>query len=179
MSRLVSKRGEVAGFRDHRAGGRTEVDAELPRHDLGQRRLAKSWRTGEQNVVKRLAPRLCRVDEYLQVAFGLGLADELAEPLRPQMRVGPVILAHVAGNHPFVHRTSSLSATRMSASVAALITRLLHRGADGSPRLHVAVTEIDKRRNCVGRRGRFSSVELALQPGQHGIARCKGRRLVF
>jgi hypothetical protein len=37
-------RGEVAGLRDHRAGGHPEADAKLGRHDLGERRLAQARR---------------------------------------------------------------------------------------------------------------------------------------
>ena len=51
------QRGEVAGLRDDRPGGRAEADAELLGHDLGERRLAQSRRAGEQHVVERIAAR--------------------------------------------------------------------------------------------------------------------------
>ncbi len=54
-------RGEIAGLGDHRAGGRAEIDAELARHDLGERRLAEAGRPDEQHVVERLAARLGRI----------------------------------------------------------------------------------------------------------------------
>ena len=39
---IGEQRREVAGLGDHRAGGGAEIDAELARHDLGERRLAET-----------------------------------------------------------------------------------------------------------------------------------------
>ena len=50
-------RGEIAGLGDHRPRGRAEIDAELARHDLRQRRLAEAGRADEQHMVERLAAR--------------------------------------------------------------------------------------------------------------------------
>ena len=75
-------RGEVAGFGDDRSGGRAEIDAELARHDLGERRLAEAGRPDEQHVVERLAARLGRFDEDLQVLARRLLAGEFGQRLR-------------------------------------------------------------------------------------------------
>ena len=73
-------RGEVAGLGDHRPGGRAEVDAELARHDLRQRRgLPRPGRPDEQHMVERLAPRLGRLDEHAQVFARGRLAGEVGE----------------------------------------------------------------------------------------------------
>ena len=53
---------EIARLLERRAGGRADVDAELARDQLGERRLAESRRAEEQRVVERLAPRQRRVD---------------------------------------------------------------------------------------------------------------------
>ncbi len=52
---LRQERGQIAGLSDHRARRRSEVHAELARHDLRQGRLAESRRADEQDVVQRLA----------------------------------------------------------------------------------------------------------------------------
>ena len=79
--------GEVAGLGDHRAGGGAEVDAELARDDLRQRRLAQPRRADEQHVVERLAARLGRFDEHLEIGARRLLAGEIGERLRAQRRV--------------------------------------------------------------------------------------------
>ncbi len=52
---IGQQRRQIAGARDHRAGGRAEADAELARDDLRQRRLAEARRPEEQHMVERLA----------------------------------------------------------------------------------------------------------------------------
>ena len=54
---IGEQRGEVAGLGDHRAGGGAEIDAELARHDLRQRRLAEARRADEQHMIERLLAR--------------------------------------------------------------------------------------------------------------------------
>ena len=73
------QRGEVAGPGDHRAGGGAEIDAELARDDLRQRRLAEAGRPDEQHVVERLLARPRRLDEHLEVGARLRLTDEFGE----------------------------------------------------------------------------------------------------
>ena len=55
---IGEQRREVAGLGDHRPGGGAEIDAQLARHDLRQRRLAEPGRPDEQHMVERLA-RAC------------------------------------------------------------------------------------------------------------------------
>ena len=81
------QRREVAGLGDDRPGGRAEIDAELARHDLRQRRLAQARRADEQHMVERLAARLRRLDEDLQIGARGRLADELGEHQRAQRQV--------------------------------------------------------------------------------------------
>ena len=56
-------RREIARLGDDRPRGRAEIDAELARDDLRQRRLAEAGRTDEQHMIERLAARLGRFDE--------------------------------------------------------------------------------------------------------------------
>ena len=111
--------GEVAGLGDHRARGGAEIDAELARHDLGERGLAEAGRTGEQHVVERLAPAARRLDEDFEIGADLGLADELGEHLRPERRLGLIVVALRRSQHPLAHCASSLSPRRISSSVRA------------------------------------------------------------
>ena len=78
------QRGEIAGLADHGTGGGAEADAQLARHDLGERGLAEAGRAGEQHVIERVAARLGGLDEHLEVGARLLLADELGQPLRAQ-----------------------------------------------------------------------------------------------
>ena len=78
-------RREVAAL----AGTGPEVErkpTQLARHDLRQRRLAEAGRPEQQHVVER-AVRRRRVDEDLQIALGLLLADEFRERLRAERLV--------------------------------------------------------------------------------------------
>ena len=78
---------QIACLRDDRPRGRAEIDAELTRHDLRQRRLAESRRPDEEHMVERLAAALGGLDEHFQVGARRRLADELVERLRPQRLV--------------------------------------------------------------------------------------------
>ena len=57
---IGEQRREIAGLGDHRARGRAEVDAELARDDLRERRLAEPGRADEQHVVERFAAASAR-----------------------------------------------------------------------------------------------------------------------
>ena len=87
------QRGEIAGLGDDGPGGGAEAHAQLARHDLRQRGLAEARRAREQHVVERVAARLGRLDEHLEVGARLLLADELAQQLRPQRLLRVVGLA--------------------------------------------------------------------------------------
>ena len=54
---IGEQRREISGLGDDRAGGGAEIDAELARHDLRERRLAEARRPDEQHMVERLAAR--------------------------------------------------------------------------------------------------------------------------
>ena len=79
--------GEIAGLGDDGPGGRAEIDAEFARDDLRQRRLAEAGRPDEQHVIERLAARLGRFDEDLEVLARRLLAGEIGEHLRTQRGV--------------------------------------------------------------------------------------------
>ena len=81
------QRGEIAGLGDDGARGGAEAHAQLARHDLGERGLAEAGGAREQHVVERVAARLGRLDEHLEVGARLLLADELAQVLRAQRRL--------------------------------------------------------------------------------------------
>src|SRR5204863_9327226 len=69
---------------ESRAGDAADPDSQLFAHDVRERRLAKSRRTDEQNVVERLVARLRRLQRDRQLSFQTLLSDELVESPRPQ-----------------------------------------------------------------------------------------------
>ena len=77
-------RRQVAGARDHRAGGAPEPDAQFPRHDVRKRGLAEARRAVKQDMVHRFPPRARRFDENAQVGAHVPLADKIVEPHRPE-----------------------------------------------------------------------------------------------
>ena len=113
-------RGQIAGLGDDRARGGAEVDAELARHDLRQRRFAQARRSEEQHVVQRLAAALGSLDIDLQVLALGPLADEVIQQLRPQAHIAGVLGRAVgidqAGRAGAVgHRASSCRLPRIRA----------------------------------------------------------------
>ncbi len=111
---------EIAGLGDDWPRRGAKIDAELARHDLGERRLAEARRPGEEHVVKSFVAALRRFDEHLQVLLDLRLPDEFLEQLRPEMRVELVLGAQVAVYETVTHATAnSLRPSRMSFSVVA------------------------------------------------------------
>ena len=109
---------EVARLGDDGAGGGLEVDAQLARHDLGERGLAQPRGPRTQHMVQRLAARLGSLDEDPEVLLGLRLADEFFQPLRTQMRVDGVVGRLFGFADRRVHASaSSFSARRISFSV--------------------------------------------------------------
>src|SRR5439155_13681202 len=77
-------RGEVAGTLERGAAGDSHPRIELVGDDAGERGLAEARRTGEQEVVERLATPLRRPQHDLEMLTEAGLADELGQPARPQ-----------------------------------------------------------------------------------------------
>ena len=89
---------QVAGALDGRSGGRADLGAHLRGHDVGERGLAESGRTVEQDVVDRLGPMLGGVDEDREVLLHAILAGELVEPAGPDGRLeGELLLGDVGG----------------------------------------------------------------------------------
>ena len=124
-------RGEVARLGDHRAGGGAEVDAELARDDLRQRRLAQPRRADEQHVVERLAARLGQFDEHLEIGARPLLAGEVGERLRAQRRV---VLGALFGGDEAAGRRRHLSRLpRAPAALASASGRPASSGRSGSP----------------------------------------------
>jgi hypothetical protein len=108
--------GEIAGLGDDRTGGGAEIDAELLRHDLGERRLAEARRPDEKHVIERLAARFRRLDEDLEIGARRRLADEIVQRLRAQGHVD--ILAALFGRDQAgvgAHARSSMEASRLAA----------------------------------------------------------------
>ena len=97
------KSGEIARLGDHWTGRRSEIHAELARHDLRQRRLAEPRRAGEEDMVERLAPRAGRVNEHLEIATDFRLTDELRQGLRAQGNLGLVFVPFHGSEHPLSH----------------------------------------------------------------------------
>ena len=116
---IGEKRCEVARLGDDRTRGRAEIDAELARHDLGERGLAEAGRACEQDMVERLAAGAGGLDEHFEVGADLGLADELGERLRAERGFAAVFVAPHRLEHPFAHEASSLSPRRISSSARA------------------------------------------------------------
>ena len=81
-SEIGELRGEIAGLGDDRAGGRTEIDPEFAGDDLRQRGLAEARRPDEQHMVERVAARLGRLDEHLEVRARRLLAGEIGQRQR-------------------------------------------------------------------------------------------------
>ena len=78
---------EIARLADDRARGRMEIDAELARDDLRQRRLAEAGRTDEQHVIERLAARFGGLDEDAEILARRFLPGEIGEELRAHRRL--------------------------------------------------------------------------------------------
>ena len=94
---IGQQRGQVAGPGQDGTGGDAETGAHLGGHDPGQRRLAQSRRSGEEDVVHGLAPLAGRLQHDPQVLDQLWLPDELRE--RPGPQPDLLGLLGAAGRH--------------------------------------------------------------------------------
>ena len=90
--RFVSVPTRSPGFSSAGPEVRADVDAELARDQLGERRLAESRRAEEERVIERLAPRQRRVDVDAQRFLHLVLADELGQPLRAERELDDALV---------------------------------------------------------------------------------------
>ena len=89
---------QIARLGDHRPGCGAKSNAEFLGHDLGQRRLAKPRRAGEQDVVQRITARAGRLNEDAQICSRLGLPDEVVERLRADRGVCHFRIAGCGGH---------------------------------------------------------------------------------
>ncbi len=78
---------EVSRLLEGRPRGRPDVDAELPRDQLGERRLAEPGGAEEKGVVERLPPGERGIYIDAERFLDPVLTDELREPLRPQRQL--------------------------------------------------------------------------------------------
>src|SRR4029077_20057126 len=81
IAEISEDRGQVALDLQRGPGGLLEGGAEFVSDDVGERRFAQAGRSVEQDMVKRLAARLCRLDRYIEIFFDLVLADEFLKAL--------------------------------------------------------------------------------------------------
>src|SRR5262249_20650053 len=117
---IGEQRREIPRLCDHRTRGGAEVDAQLTRNDLRQRRLAETRWADKKHMVKRFLAGARRFDEHAQVRARLLLPDEFRQALRPQRRID-VVIALVGSNKAagVVHLASSLRPCRISVAVSA------------------------------------------------------------
>ena len=132
-------RREIAGPLEHGAGRLVQIDAELVRDDVRERRLAEPRRAEQQRVIERLAPLARGRDEDLELRLDARLADVLAEPARAHGAVERLVVlrgdrrddvaAFLDVDH-FAHRSATRSrCTRFSASriISSVLKRTLSR----------------------------------------------------
>ena len=86
-----------------------EIDAELARDDLRQRRLAEAGRPDEQHVIERLAARFGGLDEDAEILARRFLAGEIGEELRANRRL---VLGTLLGRDEPARRFGHLSRLR-------------------------------------------------------------------
>ena len=86
-------------------------------NDLREGRLPETRRTGEEDVVERLAPRLRRVERDRELLLDAFLADEVVEPARPERALGLLFLWVKRRRQELAHAAAPLNAslTRSSA----------------------------------------------------------------
>src|SRR6185436_12998273 len=90
--------------------------AHLVGDHIGQRRLPKTWRAVEQDVIERFATAAGGGNGDVQILPEPVLADVLVEGPRPQSRfVLRVIVRRARGDEPIGHRPASLSSSAHSA----------------------------------------------------------------
>ena len=98
LTEVGQQGGQVPRLLYGRAGGDAHVDPHLVGDDAAEGGLAQARRAVEQHVVQRFAPHFGRLDEDLQVALGLLLADVLPEGLGAQ-GILPLVLPGQRGGY--------------------------------------------------------------------------------
>src|SRR5437870_281371 len=81
-------------------------DVELVGDDVGERGLAETRRTGEQEVIGRLSSLASGFEDDREPLLQLGLADELGQPARPEAGLLRLVVAGQGlwGEEFFAHR---------------------------------------------------------------------------
>ena len=79
---IVHECGKITGAFDRRPRGYAQVDAELARDDMSQRGLAQAGRSGEQNVIERLAALARRLDRHRENLPDALLTHEVSQGAR-------------------------------------------------------------------------------------------------
>ena len=74
---------EIAGALQHGTGGLPQIDAQLVRDDVRQRRLAEARRPENQHVIQRFAAVARRSDEDLHLRLDGALPDVVGQHPRP------------------------------------------------------------------------------------------------
>ena len=99
-SRLVSSAARSPARSSTGTGRLAQVDAELVRDDVRQRRLAEARRTEQQHVIERFLALSRRLDEDRQLAADLLLPDVFVEQARAQRALDDVLLHadHLGGD---------------------------------------------------------------------------------
>ncbi len=90
--------GQVPRLLDGRSGGDADVHPHLVGDDAAEGGFAQPRGAVEEHVVQGLAAHLGRLDEHLQIALGLLLADVLPQGLGPE-GVLPLVLPGEGGGH--------------------------------------------------------------------------------
>ncbi|MCY1374282.1 hypothetical protein D9M69_616130 [compost metagenome] len=86
------QRRQVLGLFQHRPAGLAQVDAQLLRDDVTERRFAQPRRAEQQHVVQRLAAFFGRADEDFQLLTHLLLAHVFVQQLGPQRAFDRLLL---------------------------------------------------------------------------------------
>src|ERR1700682_6279126 len=115
---IGENRGQRPLLLERRAGGGADVDPHLVGHDVGERRLAQSRRSRDQDVLDRLVAAARRADQDLEVRLDPFLADELGQAFGSQAPFEfLVFVAFLGGDDPLAHpRSSPLRANVTSCS---------------------------------------------------------------
>ena len=145
------QRGEVAGVLDRRTAREPQRPAALVRDDHRERRLAESGRTGQQDVVGGPLLDARGVEQQLQLAAHLLLADELRERGRAQRA-----LDRELGLVDGLRRRRAASST----------DGLLPRGAERGERAGAAAPAPTRDRRPAHRRRRTRRASIATRSDQ-------------
>ena len=83
LFQIGQKRGQIPRLGDHRPRGGAKIDPQLPGDDLRQCGFAKPRRSGEQNMIERLAAGFRSLNEHPQIGPRLRLPNEFFQHQRP------------------------------------------------------------------------------------------------